>query len=70
MALKAMRYDQMQTKADPKMKQMKTKPKFVKHGARKDPAQVSEKRKKAAIDRAKELQTDDARAEALLAKLS
>jgi hypothetical protein len=70
MALKAMRYDQMQTKADPKMKQMKTKPKFVKPGARKDPAQVSDKRKKAALDRAKELQTDDAWAEALLAKLS
>ena len=69
-AEKARRYDEMQTKADPKMKQMKTKPKFVKPGARKDPAKVSEKRKSAAMNRAKKLQTDEAWAEALLAKFS
>jgi len=69
-AEKARRYDEMQTKADPKMKQMKTKPKFVKPGARKDPAKVSEKRKTAAMSRAKKLQTDEAWAEALLAKFS
>jgi len=67
---KAMRYDQMQTKADPKMKQMKTKPKFVKPGARKDPSKASAKRKSDAMSRAKKLQTDEAWAEALLAKLS
>lgn len=70
MALKAMRYDSMQTKADPKLKQMKTKPKFAKPGARKDPGQTSAKKKQAAFDRAKKVQTDDAWAEALLAKLS
>jgi len=69
-AEKARRYDEMQTKADPKMKQMKTKPKFVKPGARKNPARVSEKRKAAAMNRAKKLQTDDAWTEALMAKLS
>lgn len=70
MAMKAMKYDKMQTKADPKMKQMKTKPKFVKPGTRKDPARTSQKRKDEAFARAKKLQTDDAWTEALLAKLS
>lgn len=67
---KAMLYDNLHTKADPKMKKLKTKPKFVKPGARRDPAQVSEKRKSEAMSRAKKLQTDDAWAEALLAKIS
>ena len=67
MALKAMRYDQVNAKAEPKMKQMKSKPKFVKPGIRKDPATVSEKRKKDAFKRAKNANTDDAWAEALLA---
>ena len=67
MALKAMRYDQVNAKAEPKMKQMKSKPKFVKPGVRKDPATVSEKRKKDAFKRAQSANTDDAWAEALLA---
>lgn len=70
LAHKAMKYDEMQHVADPKKKQMKAKPKFAKPGARKDPAQVSQKRKQEAFERAKKLQTDDAWAEALLAKLS
>lgn len=69
-AIKAMRYDELQSKADPKMKQMKTKPKFVKPGTRKSPTAASEKTKQSSMSRAKKLQTDDAWAEALLAKLS
>lgn len=70
LGLKAMRYDQMHNKAEPKMKQMKTKPKFAKPGARKDPVKMSEKRKSEAFNRARKAQTDDAWTEALLAKLS
>jgi hypothetical protein len=69
-AYKAMMYDQMHSKVEPKMKQMKTKPKFVKPGTRKDASATSEKRKQSAMSRAKNLQTDDAWTEALLAKLS
>lgn len=70
LALKAMKYDDMQHAADPKKKQMKAKPKFAKPGARKDPAHISQKRKQSAFEQAKKLQTDDAWAEALLARLS
>lgn len=70
LAHKAMKYDEMQHAADPKKKQMKGKPKFVKPGARKDPSHISQKRKQDAFAQAKELQTDDAWAEALLARLS
>lgn len=66
----AMKYQQMSSTAEPKMKKLKTKPKFAKPGTRKNPAQVSQKRKQEAFDRAKKLQTDDAWADALVAKLS
>jgi len=70
MAQKAMMYDNVQTKANPKAKKMKSKPKFVPPGARKNKAGTSEKAKKAAFNRAKKLQTDDAWTEALMQKLS
>ena len=67
LALKAMRYDELQNKADPKLKQMKTKPKFAKPGARKDQGQRPKKHAKAAFANAKKAQTNEAWAEALLA---
>lgn len=70
LARKAMAYDAIQQNADPKLKQMKTKPKFVKPGARKDPVKTSTKRKQAAFETALEKQTDDAWTEALLQRLS
>lgn len=69
MAHKAMQYDQMKQKADPKVKQMKTKPKFVPPGSRKSPQAASVKRQNETFKRAKKLQTDEAWTEALEARL-
>lgn len=69
MARKAMMYDQMQSKADPKVKQMKTKPKFVPPGKRTTVQEVSEGNQKRSFAKAKKLQTDDAWADALEQRL-
>jgi len=69
-ARKAMMFDQMQGKANPKAKKLKTKPKFVPPGVRKSKQDASVSKQKKTFAKAKQLQTDDAWAEALQAKLS
>ena len=64
-ARKAMMYDQVQTKANPKMKKMKSKPKFVPPGARRTQQAVSEKSKKASFANAMKSQTEDAWVDAI-----
>ena len=68
-ARKAMLYDKLQTTANPKAKQMKQKPKFVPPGRRQAKTTARDNAKKASFERAMRVQTDDAWADALAAKL-
>lgn len=70
MAVKAMKYDEMQTKANPKAKQLKTKPKFVPPGIRQNREQTSAKRKQALFEKAKQTQSTEDWTDALQERLT
>lgn len=69
MAIKAMKYDKMNSKAETAKKQMKSKPKFVPPGLKKDRVSESQDNQRKKIERAKKLQTTDAWTDALMDKL-
>ena len=68
-AYKAMKYDQMHSKADPKAKQLRNKPKFVPPGSRQGRQSASEKQRKSSFDKAKKLQTEEAWTQAIEQRL-
>lgn len=68
-AYKAMKYDQIHSKADPKAKQLKNKPKFVPPGSRQNRQSASEKQRKSSFDKAKKLQTEEAWTQAIEQRL-
>lgn len=68
-AYKAMKYDQMHSKADPKAKQLRNKPKFVPPGSRQGRQSASEKQRKTSFDKAKKLQTEEAWTQAIEQRL-
>ena len=69
LAKKAMLFDQMATTANPKAKKLKSKPKLIPPGKRRAKAGASNNAAKEAFARAQKLQTNDAWADALAAKL-
>ena len=69
-AKKAMEFDKMKTTADPKAKQLKSKPKFVPPGKRQANTSRRDNAVKDTFKRAQQLQTDEAWADALVARMS